>query len=143
MPIAVFSPFMKAMSGLKLCDLRIVPDAKVMLVDQANLLDGGGLDKDKPKAAERIAAEMHVVKDAAGAAGPGAVVDHRRHDQAVLQRQAADLEGLEQQRACGIDAVGAEADMGWPVEWGMSPGNEFTIGRNWCIASARAMTPIL
>jgi len=89
--------------ALRLC---LVPDAKIMLIDQANLLDGGCLNKDKPKAAQRIAAEMHVVKHAAGAARPGAVVDHGRHDQAVLQRQAADLERREQQRSCRIDATG-------------------------------------
>ena len=102
MPIAVFSPFMKAISGLKLSSLRLVPDAEVVLVDQADFLDPGGLDKDHPKAAERIAAEMHVVKHAAGAAGPGAVMHHRRHDQAVLQRQAADPERLEQQGRVAI-----------------------------------------
>ena len=75
--------------------LRIIPDAEVMLVDQANLLDGGRLDKDKPKASQRITAEMHVVKHAAGAAGPGPVMHHRRHDQAVLEGQAADRERLE------------------------------------------------
>ena len=79
--------------------LRIIPDAEVVLVDQADLLDGGGLDKDQPKAAQRIAAEMHIVKDAAGAAGAGPVVHHRRHHQAVLQRQTADRERLEQQGA--------------------------------------------
>ena len=65
--------------------LRLVPDAEVMLVDQANLFDGLCLDKDKPKASQRIAAEMDVVKHAAGAARPGAIVHHRRHDEAVLQ----------------------------------------------------------
>ena len=69
---------------LKALRLRLVPDAKIMLIDQANLFDGGCLNKDKPKASQRIAAEMHVVKHAAGAARPGAVVDHGRHDQAVL-----------------------------------------------------------
>ena len=85
--------------------LRIIPDAKVMLVDQANFLDGGCFDKDQPKAAERIAAEMHVMKGAAGAAGSGPVVDHRRHDQSVLESEAADFERLEQQGAC-VDAGG-------------------------------------
>ena len=88
--------------------LCVVPDAKIMLIDQANLFDGGGLDKDQSEASQRIAAEMHVVKDAAGAARPGAVVNHRRHDQAVLQREAADLERLEQQRSCRGDAVGGQ-----------------------------------
>jgi hypothetical protein len=82
--------------GLEALHLCIIPDAKVMLVDQANLFDGSRLDKDKPEASQRIAAEMHVVKRAAGAAGPGAVVDHRRHDQAVLEGQATDLKRLEQ-----------------------------------------------
>jgi hypothetical protein len=33
--------------------LGIVPDSKVVLVDQADLLDAGGLDKDQPEASER------------------------------------------------------------------------------------------
>ena len=109
MPIAVFSPFMKAIRGLKLCDLRFIPDAKVMLVDQANFFDPRCLDKHHPESAERIAAEMHVVKDAAGAAGPGAIVHHRRNDQAVLQRQVADPERLKQQRSCRIKIFGGRS----------------------------------
>ena len=99
MPIAVFSAFMKAMSGLKLSACASFLDAEIMLIDQADFFNAGGLDKDKPKASQRIAAEMHVVKHAAGAARPGAVVDHGRHDKAVLQRQAADRERREQQRS--------------------------------------------
>src|SRR5437763_9913885 len=82
--------------GLEALNLGVIPDAKVMLVDQADLFDGGGLDKDQPKAPQRIAAEMDVVKGAANIAGAGAVVDHRRNDQPVLQRQATRLERLEQ-----------------------------------------------
>ncbi len=85
--------------------LRIVPDAEIVLVDQADFLDGRRLDKDKPKTAERIAAEMHGVKGVAGAAGAGAVVDHRRHHQAILDGQAAHRERLEQQGACSVDVV--------------------------------------
>ncbi len=81
---------------LETLHLRIVPDAEVMLVDQASLFDGRCLDKDQPEAAQRIAAEMHVVKGAAGVAGSGAVMHHRRHHQPVLQRQAADPKRLEQ-----------------------------------------------
>ena len=92
--------------GLEALHLRIIPDAEVMLVDQADFFDARGLDKHHPKSAERIAAEMHVVKDAAGAAGPGAIVHHRRNDQAVLQRQVADLERLKQQRSCRINIFG-------------------------------------
>ena len=106
MPIAVFSRLHEGDERLEALRLRLVPDAEIMLIDQANLFDGGCLDKDKPKASQRIAAEMHVVKHAAGAARPGAVVDHGRHDQAVLQRQAADLERREQQRSCRVDAIG-------------------------------------
>src|SRR6266700_7613878 len=92
---------------LETLHLCIIPDAKVMFIDQANLFDSRSLDKDQPKAAQRIAAEMHVVKGAAGVAGPGAVVDHGRHHQPVLQRQATELEWLEQQWSCTVDAVGA------------------------------------
>ncbi len=96
----------EADEGFETLHLRIVPDAKVMLIDQADLFDRRCLDKDQPKAAQRIAAEMHIVKAAANVAGPGAVVDHGRHDQPVLQRQATDLERLEQHGSCTVDAVG-------------------------------------
>ena len=94
---------------LEALHLRVIPDAEVMLVDQANLFDPRCLDKDHPEAAERIAAEMHVVKDAAGAAGSGAIMHHRRHDQAVLQRQVADPERLEQQWSCRIKIFGGRS----------------------------------
>src|ERR1700681_164697 len=104
---------------LEALQLRIVPDTKVMLVDQANLFDGRCLDKDKPKAPQRIAAEMHVVKAAAGVARPGAVMDHGRHHQAVLEGQAADLERLEQQWSCSVGAAGGRGCHGLPVELGV------------------------
>jgi hypothetical protein len=65
------------LEALHLC---IIPDAKVMLIDQTNLFDGSGLDKDKPEATQGIAAEMHGVKSAARVAGSSTVVDHRRYD---------------------------------------------------------------
>ena len=83
--------------GLEALRLRIVPDAEVVLIDQADLFNGSRLGKDQPEAAQRIAAEMHGVKGAAGVAGSGAVVDHWRYHQAVLEGQATDFEGLEQQ----------------------------------------------
>src|SRR5438309_2484038 len=92
--------------GFETLQLCIIPDAEVMFIDQANLFDSSGLDKDQPKATQRVAAEMYVVKGAAGVAGHGAVVDHGRHHQPVLQRQPADLERLEQQWSCTVDAVG-------------------------------------
>jgi hypothetical protein len=79
---------------LEALHLGVIPDAEVMLVDQANLFDGCCLDKHQPKAAQRIAAEMHIVKAAANVAGPGAVMDHGRHDQPVLEAQAPDLQRL-------------------------------------------------
>src|SRR5262249_27581260 len=72
----------------------VIPDAEIVLVDEADFLDRGGLDKDEAEAAERISAEMHDVEGTAGVAGLGAVMDHRRHHEAVLQRQAADRERL-------------------------------------------------
>jgi len=85
-----------------------------MLIDQANLFDGSGLDKDKPEATQGIAAEMHGVKGAARVAGSSTVVDHRRYDQAVLEGQATDLNGPEQQWSCSVNAIG---DWHWgPVE---------------------------
>src|SRR3984893_14750958 len=96
--------------GLEALHLGIVPDAKVMLVDQADLLDSRRLDQDQPKTTQRVAAELHVVKTAAGAARRGAVVYYRRHHQPVLQGQAADLVRLEQHGSCSVNAVG---DRGW------------------------------
>jgi hypothetical protein len=91
---------------LEALDLRFVPDAEVMLVDQADFFDPRGFDKHHPEPAKRIAAEMHVVEDAAGAARPGAIVHHRRDHQAVLQRQVADPERLKQQRPWSINIFG-------------------------------------
>jgi hypothetical protein len=85
--------------------LRFIPDAEVMLVDQAHVFDGGCLDKDQPEAAQRVAAEMHGVKGAAAIARCGTVVDHWRHDQPVLQGEAAEPDRLEQQWRSGDDAV--------------------------------------
>jgi hypothetical protein len=92
--------------GLEALHLRIIPDAEVVLVDQAYLFDRRCLDKDEPKTSQRIAAEMHVMKAAAGVAGAGAVMDHRRHHQAVFQGQATDLERLEQHGTCQFNAIG-------------------------------------
>src|SRR5437588_5032088 len=91
---------------LETLHLRIIPDAEVMFIDQPNRFDSRGLDKDQPKAAQRIATEMHIVKGATGVAGRGAVVDHGWHHQPVLQAEATDLERLEQQWSCTVDAVG-------------------------------------
>src|SRR4051812_123885 len=82
--------------GLETFGLCIVPDAEVMLIDESDLLDTGRLDKDEPKTSERIAAKMHDVKCAAGISGVAAIVNHRRHDKAILQRQAANRKWLEQ-----------------------------------------------
>ena len=101
------------LEALHLC---IVPDAKVMLVDQSNLLDGRRLDKDKSEATERVAAEMHGVKGAARVAGPGTVVDHRWYDQPVLEGQATKFDWLEQQWRCGSNAIGGRGRHGRPVQ---------------------------
>jgi hypothetical protein len=102
--------------GLEALHLCMIPDAKVMLIDQANLFDGSGLYKDKPEATQGIAAEMHGVKSAAGVAGSGTIVDHRRHDQAILEGQAADFDGPEQQWSCRVNAIGDKGWHGGPVE---------------------------
>jgi hypothetical protein len=49
--------------------------------------------KNEAEAAERVATEMHEVEGAAGVAGLGAIMNHRRHDQAVFQGQPASGEG--------------------------------------------------
>ena len=38
--------------------LGLVPDAEIILVDETDFLDGGRLDKDQPKPAQRVAAEI-------------------------------------------------------------------------------------
>src|SRR5262249_35304572 len=86
--------------------LGIVPDAEVVLIDEADLLDARRLDKDEPETTERIAAEMHDMKRAAGVSGITAVVDHRRHDEAVLHREAPKRKPLEQHRPCCLSAAG-------------------------------------
>src|ERR1700760_734836 len=81
---------------LEAFDLGFVPDTEIMLIDEADILDRGDLDKDEPEAAQRVAAEMHQMEIAAGVAGFGAVMDHRRNDEAVFQLEAADIDRLEQ-----------------------------------------------
>ena len=55
---------------LEAFDLGLIPDAEVKLVDQADLLDAGGLDKDETEATQRITAEVHLMEHAAGGSGP-------------------------------------------------------------------------
>ena len=91
---------------LEAFDLRVVPDAEIVLVDEAYFLHAGRLDKDQSETAERIAAEMHDMERAAGVAGVAAIMDHRRHDETVLQREAANLERLEKSWLRRIAAIG-------------------------------------
>src|SRR5262245_126417 len=90
---------------LEAFDLGIVPDAEVMLIDDSDFLDACRLDKDQAKTAERVAAEMHDVKCAAGISGVAAIMDHRRHDEAVLQRKTANRKRLEQHWPCRLPAI--------------------------------------
>src|SRR6516164_9463348 len=60
-------------------DLGMVPDAEIVRVDEADLFHRGCLDKDQPKTAQSVAAEMHEVEAGAGVSGLGAIVHHRRH----------------------------------------------------------------
>jgi hypothetical protein len=83
---------------LEAFSLRLVPNAEVMLVDQPDLLDPCRLDKDQPKTSQRVAAEMHDVKGAASIAGVGTIMNHRRYDEAVFQRETPDREWLKQHR---------------------------------------------
>src|SRR5689334_22471053 len=80
---------------LETFDLGVVPDAEIMLIDEADLLDRRRLDEDQPKAAQCVAAEMHDMEGPAAIAGVAAIVDHRRNDEAVLQREASDGQRLE------------------------------------------------
>ena len=94
-PIAVPCRFMKAISGLKLSTCASFQMPRSCSLISPTLLDAGRLDKDEAETAERVAAEMHDVKGAAGAAGIGAIMHHRRHHEAVFQRQAADRTAAE------------------------------------------------
>ncbi len=91
--------------GLVALHLRIVPDAEVVLIDQADLFDRGRFDKDQSKASQGKAAEMHVVKSAAGATGPGPVMHHRGYHHAIPEGQAANFNGLKQQGSCSLNAI--------------------------------------
>src|SRR5690348_5341692 len=81
---------------LEAFDLGIAPDAEIVLVDEPDFLDAGRFDKDETETAERVAAKMHQMEGATGIAGLGAIMDHRRHDEAVLQREPANCQRLEQ-----------------------------------------------
>src|ERR1700757_4828311 len=91
---------------LETFDLGVAPDAEIMLIDEADLLHTRRFDEDEPEAAERIAAEMHQMEGAAGVAGLGAIMNHRRHDKSVFQRETANCERLEQLRLCGPATIG-------------------------------------
>src|SRR6201994_2381890 len=94
-------PLHESDQRLEAFGLGLVPDTEIVLIDEADILDRGDLDKDESEAAERIAAQMHQMEVAAGVAGLGAVMDHWRHDEAVFQLKAADLDRLEQHRLRG------------------------------------------
>src|SRR5262249_23057988 len=99
-------------------DLGLVPDTEIMLIDEANILDRGDLDKDESEAAKRIAAQMHQMEIAAGVAGLGAVMDHRRHDEAGFQ-----LKGPGGKRV-GKQRPRSSATIGWCItHWRFSFAN--------------------
>src|SRR5579859_1785959 len=98
-------PLHESDQRLEAFDLRVVPDAEVVLVDEADFLDRRRLDKDEAKAAERVAAEMHDVESAAGVAALAAVMNHRRHDEAIFQREAPDRERFEEPRPHRLAAI--------------------------------------
>jgi hypothetical protein len=52
---------------------------------------------------------MHQMEGAAGIAGLGAIMDHRRHDESIFQRETANCEGLEQLR------LRSPAPIGWSI----------------------------
>src|SRR6185437_1993307 len=91
---------------LEAFDLGIAPDAEIMLVDEPDFLHARRLDEDETKTAERIAAEMHQMEGTAGIAGLGAIMDHRRYDEAVLQREPANFQRLEQLWMRGPATIG-------------------------------------
>src|SRR5262245_42576824 len=93
---------MKAISGLKLstCASFQMPRSC-----KSDLLHRGRLDKDETEAAQRVAAEMHEVKGAAGVSGVAAIVDHRRHHEAIFQRETPDRKWLEQHWQFHVAAV--------------------------------------
>src|SRR5215471_18286227 len=90
-------------------DLSVAPDTEIMFVDEPDFLHAGRLDEDETEAAERIAAEMHQMKGAASVAGLSAVMDHWRHDEAVLQLKATNGERFEKHRPC------SPATIGWSI----------------------------
>jgi hypothetical protein len=79
---------------LKAFDLGIGPDAEIVLV----------------------AGKMHEVEAAAGVSGLGAIVHHRRHREAILQRGTANRQRLEQHWPRRI------AGTGWTVTHRKPPG---------------------
>ncbi|MNT08309.1 hypothetical protein D3C72_1430480 [compost metagenome] len=82
--------------GLQWRDLAVVPQAEVGGADASARIDGGALGEDQARAAERELAQVHQVPRR-GMAALGGVLAHGRDDDAVGQRELAQLQGLEQQ----------------------------------------------
>ena len=83
---------------LEAFDLGLAPDAEVVLIDEADLLDRCGLDEHQPETAQRVAPEMYDMECATGVSGVAAIMHHRRHHEAIAQREASNAQGLEQHR---------------------------------------------
>jgi len=77
--------------------MSVVPDAGVAVRDASARLDGGCLDEDDARAALREFAQMHEMP-VGHVPVARRVLAHRRHDDAVARRDAAQLDRLEKQR---------------------------------------------
>ena len=76
-------------------DVSIAPDAEILRTDPAARFDRGCLEDDKRRAADGPAAQMHEMPVGREPVH-GAVLAHRRHADAVPQRDASNGKRIEQ-----------------------------------------------
>ena len=83
----------------QMINLRVAPETQVTMCASAVLLDGSGLDKNKPGSSQREAAKMNKVP-VIRLPVLGPILAHGRDGDAVLERDITQLEGREENRHC-------------------------------------------
>ena len=78
-------------------DVLVLPDAEILRTDAAFRRDRGRFGEHQAGAADRAAAEMDEVP-VVGEAVRARVLAHRRHEDAIGERDAADRQRIEQMR---------------------------------------------
>ena len=75
-------------------DVLVFPDAEILRRDTSARFDGRGFREYDPRAADRAASEVHQMPVRCKAI-VGRILTHGRHDDAIAQRNIANLIGFE------------------------------------------------